>query len=314
MKVLLTGGAGFIGSHLGRRLIRDGHSVVIVDNLSTGRRDNVPDGAELVEVDLSRAELASLLPDGHFDAVVHLAGQSSGPASAEMPLKDFQANAVSTLLLSRWAISRKIPRFVHASSMAVYGDVDQLPASEATTPCAPRSYYGVSKLAAEHVLRVAAHEGLSTTSLRFFSVYGPGQNLANRKQGIASIYLAYLLEGREVPVTGSLDRFRDLVFIDDVVDLCVGVLTRKTTPSPVYNVGTGRPTTVRELIAKLIGLAGLPADHPVRELPGTASDQFGLYAEVDRAVTDLEWKATTTLERGLRVMIDWARQEASIRQ
>src|SRR5207248_11339306 len=136
-------------------------------------------------------------------------------------------------------LARGIPRFVYASSMAVYGNVDQLPASETGTPCRPRSYYGVSKLASEHLLNVASLEGLSSTSLRFFSVYGPGQNLANLRKGIASIYLAYLLDGREVPVTGSLDRFRDLVYVDDVVDLCVRVLALPSTPSPVYNVGTG---------------------------------------------------------------------------
>jgi UDP-glucose 4-epimerase len=198
--------------------------------------------------------------------------------------------------------------------MAVYGNVERQPASETTTPCAPRSYYGVSKLAAEHALRIATHEGLHATSLRFFTVYGPGQNLANLKQGIASIYLAYLLERRDVPVTGSLDRFRDLVFVDDVVELCFRILTRPTAPSGVYNVGTGRATTVRELIAMLVRLLGLPPNHPIRELPGSASDQFGLYADTTRAHADFGWQATTPLETGLRVMVDWARQELPIRQ
>src|SRR2546430_15525535 len=112
MKVLLTGGAGFIGSHLARRLIREGHEVVIIDNLSTGRAANVPPGGRLVELDLGRTDFVSSLPPGRFDAVCHFAGQSSGPASADMPLQDLQTNAASTLLLSRWCLARSIPRFI----------------------------------------------------------------------------------------------------------------------------------------------------------------------------------------------------------
>jgi len=313
MRILLTGGAGFIGSHLAQRLLRDGHGVTIVDNLSTGVRDNVPAKAAFVELDLARTDFTTALPSAKFDAVCHFAAQSSGPASADIPLADLQTNAASTLLLSRWCIRHDVRRFVYASSMAVYGNVDRLPAAESTTPCRPQSYYGVSKLSSEYLLDVAALEGLNATSLRFFSVYGPGQNLANLKQGIASIYLAYLLEGREVPVTGSLDRFRDLVYIDDVVDACVDVITRASTPSRAYNIGTGTPTTVRELLAQLIQILGLPPDHPIRELAGSPSDQFGLYASVERAETELGWRPSVSLDEGLSKMIEWAKSRTAAR-
>jgi UDP-glucose 4-epimerase len=218
---------------------------------------------------------------------------------------------VSTLLLSRWCLERGVQRFVYASSMAVYGNVEQLPASEDRTPCVPRSYYGVSKLTSEHLLRVAAQDGLRSTSLRFFTVYGPGQDLDNLQQGIVSIYLAYMLRSTEVPVTGSLDRFRDLVHVDDVVELCAGVAARPSTPAPVYNVGLGRPVTVRELLRRLIEALGLPEDFPIRELPGAASDQFGLYADISRARADLDWKPRVDLASGLRGMAAWAREMAT---
>lgn len=306
MRVLVTGGAGFIGSHLARRLLERGDRVVVVDNLSTGKRENVPASAKFIELDLARADCLEFLPEEPFDAVCHLAAQSSGPASAEQPYNDLQANAASTLLLSRWCLQKRVSRFLYASSMAIYGNADILPVTEAA-PCVPVSYYGVSKLASEHLLRVAAHEGLSVTSLRMFSVYGPGQNLGNLKQGMVSIYLAYFLRGVEVPVTGSLDRFRDFVYIDDVVDAWLKVLALPGTLGATYNIASGRPTTVRELLTALIAALGLPSDYPVRELPGSLSDQFGLYADITRAQHDLNWRTSKSLVDGLEPMIRWAR-------
>ncbi len=310
MRVLITGGAGFIGSQLARRLVESGNAVVVVDNLSTGKRENVPAGAPFLELDLARASFLAELPQGQFDAVCHLAAQSSGPVSAEMPYDDLQANAASTLLLSRWCLERSVPRFLYASSMAIYGNVEALPVAE-TAPCVPVSYYGVSKLTSEQLLRLAASEGLCVTSFRMFSVYGPGQNLGNLKQGMVSIYLAYLLRGVEVPVTGSLDRFRDFVYIDDVIDMWLRALALPATPAPVYNIGSGKPTTVRALLTALLTALDLPSDYPIRELPGAASDQFGLYADITRAESDLNWQPRISLTGGLKPMVEWARKQKS---
>ncbi len=308
MRILLTGGAGFIGSHLTRRLLQDKHSVTVIDNLSTGKRDNIPADADFIELDLARGDCLKFLPTSSFDAVCHLAAQSSGPASAEMPYYDLQANAASTLLLSRWCLQHNVPRFIYASSMAIYGNVETLPVREGTT-CLPCSYYGASKLTSEHLLRLASQEGLSVTSLRMFSIYGPGQNLGNLKQGMVSIYLAYLLRGEPVPVTGSLERFRDFIYIDDVIEAWIKALTIAEMPNSVYNLGSGKHTTVRELLAKLIATLGLSPKYPIHELPGSPSDQFGLYADISRIQSDLQWQPKISLAGGLHRMIDWARQE-----
>ncbi len=276
----------------------------MLDDLSNGRRENVPAGCTFIEADAGDPATVNLLPP--VDSVIHFAAQSSGPVSADVPYKDLQSNAASTLLLSRWCIRRGIRRFVYASSMAIYGNPPIVPVSE-DAPQIPLSYYGVSKLTSEHLLRVAAQEGLRPTSVRFFSVYGPGQNLDNVRQGIVSIYLAYLLRGDHVPVTGSLERFRDLVHVDDVVRLCADVLERESTPEPAYNVGGGRPTTVRQLLDALIAAADLPRDFPIRELAGSPSDQFGLYADISRARRDFGWSPTIDLADGLKGMARWAR-------
>ena len=308
MKVIVTGGAGFIGSHLVKRLLNLGHEVVLIDNFSSGNRDNVPPGTDCMEIDLSETDFITKLPNGNYDAVCHLAAQSAGALSAANPLYDLQTNAMSTLLLSRWCIDQGISRFLYASSMVAYGNSDKSPVSEDEL-CVPRSYYGVSKLTSEHLLRLAGVDGLNVTCFRMFSVYGPGQDLGNVKQGMVSIFLSYMLRGVEVPVTGSLERFRDFVYVEDVVDAWVSALDMPHTPKQSYNVGSGLGTSVRDLLSSLIGALNLSSDYPIRELEGNLSDQFGLYADISDTMNDLGWKPQTSLDDGLRLMVDWARTQ-----
>ena len=308
-KILVTGGAGFIGSALARRLDSEGWRVTVLDDFSTGHRSNLIDGAELIEVDLSQPDFLDALPSGGFDVVCHLAAQSSGPVSVDRPVYDFDVNARSTLLLSDWCLRVGVPRFVYASSMAIYGNPDSRFASEATPPV-PRSPYGVSKLTSEHLLRLARVRGLESTCLRMFSVYGPGQDLSNRQQGMLSIFLAYLLDGVEVPVTGSLDRVRDFVFIDDVVDLWMEVIGRPSTPSAIYNAGTGITTSVGDLLKVLIAAVGLPEDHPIAVGDTSVNDQSGVAADRSLAESELGWTPQVKLSEGIERMVRWVREAA----
>lgn len=301
---LVTGGAGFIGSALARRLLKDGYAVTILDNLSTGDAGNVPDGARFIEGDVSDNDaVCEAFGDGH-SVVAHLAAQSSGAVGQEDPEYDARVNALATVQISRRAIETETLRFVYTSSMAVYGDAEG-PMKEGDLPT-PRGYYGASKLASEHYLRVAGLDGLRATSFRLFNVYGPGQNLKNLKQGMASIYLAYMLDGVPVPVTGSFDRYRDFVFIDDVVDVLSSACGSDGLPSPVYNVGTGTPTTVRELISSLKRGLGLPEDYPVHEVAGQKNDQFGSVADTALMQSETGWTPKYTIDEGLKLMCAWA--------
>ena len=304
--VLLTGGAGFIGSHIAKALLADGYEVDIVDNLSTGRRENLPDAVCFLELDLRHPETIMCLSRCNYTAVLHLAGQSSGEKSFEDPLYDLDTNARSTLLLARWALENGIPAFLYASSMGVYGQVDTYPVLESTVP-QPISYYGASKYSAEQILRVAARQGLRTVSFRMFSVYGPGQNLANMKQGMVSIYLAYLLRREPLVVKGSLERVRDFVYIDDVVTAWKLALEKPV--SGVFNLGSGQATSVRRLIAELLTACGLDDDYPVREVEGTPGDQFALSADITAICEALGWEPKVSLCEGLSRMVDWARAQ-----
>jgi len=306
---LVTGGAGFIGAHLARALLAEGWDVHVADDLSTGSAANVPMGAELHTVDLARGEGIDALPAAHFDAVCHLAGQSSGEKSFDDPGHDLDANARSTVLLGAWARERGVPVFVHASSMGVYGQPDASPVAE-DAPLAPLSWYGASKRAAERALDVVARAGgPRCVSLRMFSIYGPGQDLREMRQGMVSIFLAMLLRGEEIVVHGPLDRARDFVYVDDCVEAWLRALGAEQAVGPL-NVGTGTATTVGEMVRLLCDLAGV-ADHPVRSQGTTPGDQFALAADTRRAHALLGWQARTGLGDGLEAMLRWARDGRS---
>ncbi len=237
-RVLITGGAGFIGSHLAKRLLDTGYNVTILDNLTTGETDNIPSRADFIHGDISKKKIYKALTGRKFSHVLHLAAQSSGEISDERPELDLEVNTLGTLLLLRWCLKNKIPRFIYASSMAVYGDTLKNPVSE-TDPCNPLSFYGISKFSSEQYIRHFSKKGLNTTIFRMFSVYGPGQNMSNLKQGMASIFMAYLIKNEEIWVKGSKDRFRDFIYIDDVVDAWLSAMDQPVAYGKTYNLATG---------------------------------------------------------------------------
>lgn len=300
---LVTGAAGFIGAAVARRLLAGGHRVIVIDNLSTGFREHVPEGAEFFEGGTEDDRMYRAIPQVPYDAIFHIAGQSSGEISFDDPVYDLQTNTQSTLLLLRFAGRTGCRSIVYASSMSVYGDQPDGPVREDAVPT-PKSFYGVGKLASEHYLRIYSDFGLSTTALRLFNVYGPGQNMENMRQGMVSIYLSQALKNRQVVVKGGADRYRDFVYIDDVVEAFVAASRRDAAGFVVCNVATGIRTTVGALLDQI--RAGLPFETPVTFAGSTPGDQFGIVADIGRAAEMLDWRPRMPLAAGVQTMIRWA--------
>jgi UDP-glucose 4-epimerase len=301
VKVLVTGVGGFIGSKVAARFKQEGHAVTGADDFSGGKRDNVPQGIALVEGDLARADTIARLPRD-CELILHLAGQSSGEISFDDPVADLEKNTVTTLRLIRHGIATGATRIVYASSMSVYGAQADAPTPE-SAHCQPLSCYGVGKLAAEGYLRIYSKQ-LPYVALRMFNVYGPGQDMQNLRQGMVSIYLAQALAGGKVQVKGSLERYRDFIYVDDVVEAWQRAALRPEAANQVVNVGTGARTTVQSLLEAT--RASLPAMQWFVE-GSTPGDQSGIYADTTRMRAVLGLKEFVPLEEGLRRFIAWAR-------
>jgi UDP-glucose 4-epimerase len=307
MRAIVTGGAGFIGSHLCRRLLKEGWSVLAVDNLSSGRARNLPPDCEFKWLDLADEDARTVLPKNGVDVVFHLASHVGQELSFERPLFDLKANAFSTMILLKWCLEHSVKQLIFASSMNVYGDPPSLPVTEAT-PVQPPSPYAVGKIASEYLCNIYQEFGLNTTSLRLFNVYGPGQDMLNMKQGMVSIYMTYIARNEPVLVRGSKDRFRDFISVHDVVDAFYRCVDERAY-GKVYNVSTGKKTHVWELLNKTIAAFGYdPKKYPVTFGEPTPRDQFGLYGESIRLQNDLGWRPTVSLDDGLAEMVEWVKQ------
>lgn len=303
-KYLITGAAGFIGSHTAQKFIDDGHEVWTIDNLRTGDKARIPAGVKFIHGDCQDDAAIGKLNATRFDAIIHLAGQSSGQISFEDPDYDFQTNVVSTVKLIEYALRTKSFRFIYASSMSVYGNVPDLPIAESREP-QPISFYGIGKLTSEQYLKMYQGKGLEATSVRLFNVYGPNQNMNNLKQGMISIYLAQLLKNDQIIVKGALDRFRDFIYIDDVVNFICRILDDQDSIGKVFNCGTGIRTTVDELIKELARISGI--SKKVIQEGATPGDQKGIYADTSLVQKTFGFIPEKNLEDGLRAMVQWAK-------
>ena len=301
--VVVTGVAGFIGSRVAARMSAEGFEVVGVDDLSSGKQSNVPSSIEFIQGNLADTQTISKLPKS-AEFVLHLAGQSSGEMSFDDPVADLEKNTISTLHLIRYGIDASISKLVYASSMSVYGNVPDAPIRE-DEHVAPLSCYGVGKLAAEKYLNVFRKQ-LPSVSLRMFNVYGPGQDLTNLRQGMVSIYLAQAIANKHIVVKGSLDRFRDFIYIDDVVEAWF----RATTFIGVggggntINIGTGVRITVAQVLEEVkTNVVGTT----VEVTDPTPGDQNGIFADTTRMRALLGMSEFVELADGIQRFTDFAK-------
>ena len=308
-RVLVTGGAGFIGSHLADRLLADGFAVTVLDNLATGVREYVPSNAVFVEGDVADQGLVGdLFADERFDAVFHVAGQSSIRIAFDRPEVDLATNVLGTVNILRGCLDTGVPRLVQASSMTAYGEPQRIPTRE-DAPCVPVSYYGVTKYAAERYVHITGERPdaqLAVTSLRMFNVFGPRQSIANPYQGVLAIFIGNLLRREPITIHGDGAQTRDFVFIDDVVDAWLRVLDAPEAVGAVLNVGSGRETSVNELADAVLAAFGESrATWDLRFESVQLGDQRRAAADT-RAIERLGWRSSTSLNDGMARTVSWA--------
>lgn len=296
MKILVTGGAGFIASQVADAFINEGHEVHILDNLSTGFEKNINPKAQFIKSDISSSEIINLFEKEKFDVVNHHAAQIDVRKSVSDPIFDANTNILGTINLLQCCIKTGVKKFMFASTGgAVYGEQEYFPADEKhlTNPVSP---YGITKLAIEKYLFFYKNEyGLNHTILRYANVYGPRQNPFG-EAGVVAIFTSKLLKNENPIINGDGKQTRDYVFVEDVVK--ANVVTLNSHSSNIYNVGTGIETNVNQLFKKLNEIAGSKAAE--KHGPSPKGEQARSVITSAKLFNEFHWKPSVKIDEGLR--------------
>lgn len=312
-RVLITGGAGFIGSHLADELLEHGHRVTILDNLATGNPANVPSAAEFVHGDVLDSNDVARAFAPRPDAVFHLAGQASIRLAWDDPAADLDVNVRGTLNLIAACREHRVRRLVYASSMTVYGNPEVVPTPESAA-IAPVSCYGITKYAGERYVMLAGRDGdppLEVTAFRMFNVYGPRQSLTNPYQGVLAIFLGNVLRGEPVTIHSDGEQSRDFVAVGDVCRAWRTALGAPNSIDRVYNLGSGRDTTVNQLCDAVLAQFGRDRGScDIRSAPAQPGDIRRSVADTGAVASDLNWRPRIDLAEGMAGTVAWAREHA----
>lgn len=307
-KILVTGGAGFIGSHIGAALRAQGDTVRVLDDLSTGFERNIEaigEGVEFVRGSVTDPETVAKAVDG-CDYVYHEAALASVPRSVAHPDASNHANVTGTLNVLMAARDAKVKRLVYAASSSAYGDTEVLPKVE-TMAVNPKSPYAVAKLAGEHyVSAFASCYGMETLSIRYFNVFGPRQDPNSPYAAVIPIFADALLEDRSPTIHGDGEQSRDFTYIDNVVSANLKALTAEKLSGEVVNVALGQRTTLNQLYAMLQDVIG--SETPAEYGPTREGDVKHSEADISRAVKLLGYETLVSVEDGIRHTVDWYRE------
>ncbi len=301
MKILVTGGAGFIASQVADAFINDGHEVFILDNLATGFEKNINPKAKFIKDDITNKQLSSLFEKEKFDVVNHHAAQMDVRRSVADPAFDANTNIIGTINLLQNCIKTGVKKFMFASTGgAVYGEQSYFPADE-NHPTSPLSPYGISKLAVEKYLYFYhVQYKLNYTILRYANIYGPRQNPFG-EAGVVAIFSSKLLKGEQPVINGNGLQTRDYVFVGDVVKANLTAL--KDEHSDVYNIGTGKETNVNDLYGILNNLVG--KGQVEKHGPAAPGEQMRSVITSDKFYKKFGWRPSTTLEDGLKKTVEF---------
>jgi len=307
MNVLVTGGAGFIGSHIADALLAAGHRVVVVDNLHTGHKENVPQGATFYEVDIcDRAALAEVFAKEQIQTISHQAARANVRESMNDPVAYAKVNILGSLNLLELARQSNCRKIVFASTGgAVYGEGyseqgNKLPFTEQSWP-QPKDNYGANKLSMEYHLDLYhANYGMQYVALRYPNVYGPRQD-SKGEAGVVAIFAGAMLEGKPTKITGDGKQIRDFTFVGDVAR--ANLLALESSAVGIFNVGTGVPTDVNRVHATLTEIIGYPRE--AEYIPRPMGEVLATYLDSSKAKTVLGWEPQVSLHAGLRQVVEW---------
>jgi len=295
LNVLVTGGAGFIASHIVKAYIKEGHRVTVLDDLSTGKREFVDPNAIFYQMDVRADEVEEILVKEKIDVISHHAAQMSVQISVKDPVTDANSNIIGTLLLIQKAVKLRIRKFIFASTGgALYGEQDFFPAHE-EHPCKPVSPYGISKMCVEHYLRFfVANSDLEPLIFRYSNIFGPRQN-PHGEAGVVAIFCHRLNQGKPPIINGSGEQTRDYLFIDDLVQ--ANLIALSPDCSGTYNLGTGREVSVNTLTKTLIQKSG--NDINPQYGPERSGEQMRSVIDANKFRKRFGWKIKCSLEQGL---------------
>jgi UDP-glucose 4-epimerase len=305
MNILVTGGAGFIASHIVDAYIEMGHQVVIVDNLITGRKENVNKKATFIEMDIRDPEIERVIKEYKIDIINHHAAQMDVRKSVEDPIYDAEVNVLGALNILQLAVKYKIKKFIFASTGgAIYGEQDYFPADE-NHPLRPISPYGITKLTTEKYLYYYQHEfGLNYAILRYANVYGPRQN-PHGEAGVVAIFTQRMLKGEEPVINGDGLQTRDFVYVGDVVRANRLALT--DIQNEIYNIGTGKETDVNTIFRILRD--NIDTNIPEKHGPAKPGEQRRSCLSYQKIKKDFGWDPTVSIEEGLKLTVDYFKNE-----
>ncbi|HLO33762.1 MAG TPA: NAD-dependent epimerase/dehydratase family protein [Anaerolineales bacterium] len=308
-KILVTGGAGFIGSHVVDLFLAKGYEVVILDDLSTGRRSNLNPGAKFYQIDIRSPEVREVFAAERPDYVSHHAAQMDVRRSVAQPLFDADVNILGSINLIECAREFEVKRFVYISTGgAAYGEPERLPCDE-EHPVNPICQYGASKHTVEHYLYMYyVNYGLKYTVLRYPNVFGPRQN-PHGEAGVVAIFTGKMLAGESVIVNGDGEQTRDFVYVGDCAYANYLAVTMDHQPG-IYNLGWGRPTSINEIFFALANATGY--SQPIQHGPAKVGETRHIYLDARKAAKELGWTATVTLEQGLEKTVAYLRHSEQV--
>jgi UDP-glucose 4-epimerase len=316
--ILVTGGAGFIGSHTVDVLMRMGHCVTVFDNLSTGYLANLEQWEANprfhfihadITTDLAEAFDRATLGFGPISRIAHFAAQTAVPLSMDDPVADIEANVAGMVRIVEYARRNKVAKVFFASSSAIYDDDAPVPVSE-TSRARPSSPYGINKLTGEFYLDYYARlYGLTYAALRFMNVYGPRQDPKSWYSGVISIFLDRALTGQPITIFDDGEQTRDFVYVTDVAEAVTHALLNDAGNNAVVNIGTGVEVTINTLARTILALSGSAS--PIRHEPPRAGDIRRSVTTMDKAERVLAFRPRVALQDGLQATLAWLRAEKS---